>query len=75
MKLFASLTLLGAACVAATPTPVADPPVCSQTLGGSAVGLDLQKATGVKLGPKPTGCADLEVLIGEISSSHCRLLY
>jgi hypothetical protein len=64
MKSSIFVTLLSTALVAAVPSPTEEPPTCTTVLGGSAVGADLLKATGVAFGPKATGCADLEVLIG-----------
>lgn len=58
------VTFLGATSVAASPSPTVDPPTCTTVLGGASVGADLLKATGIPFGPKATGCADLEVLIG-----------
>jgi hypothetical protein len=62
MRSFILLSFMSVALVAATPSPEEDP-VCTRVLGGAAVGADLRKATPVSLGPKPTGCADYEILI------------
>jgi hypothetical protein len=63
MKSAILLSLASVAFVAAAPSPT-DAPVCTSVLKGGAVGAELMKATGVAMGPKPTGCADYEVLIG-----------
>jgi hypothetical protein len=63
MKSSILVSIVSAALVAAAPSPT-EVPACTSVLRGGAVGADLMKATPVALGPKPTGCADYEVLIG-----------
>jgi hypothetical protein len=64
MKSSLLLSLISVALVSASPKPTpAEDPVCTSVLKGGAVGADLLKATGIAMGPKPTGCADYEILI------------
>jgi hypothetical protein len=74
MKSSILLSFVSAALVAAAPSPTEEP-VCTSVLKGGAVGAELMKATGVAMGPKPTGCADYEILIGMLENFSSLYLY